>query len=265
MIRFQFKSLPSCVSAPAVALALALLAGTPLSAAEPVAGETGAATATPEPAKTEGTGATSGANDPEIVLTPEEKAEKEARKACKVDICTAFRNPSAGGHDISCDVLKSWRKEQLVKMVSRLKVTWPYGPVRCTSALKIKHGDLAKAVTEPKYSTTLDKHSVSCTVERPDDKPTEIKFEFSPKVDFANGKAVAAKMNWGKIEAPALIKGAMWTATAADNTVNLLSSYLVTDINDFIEKKCDEVKDEWAARNEASTLLRAARGDGTRP
>ncbi len=241
MIRFQFKSLLSYVSAPAVALALAVLAGAPSSAAEQVTGEAGAATAAVEPAKTE-------TKDPEIVLTPEEKAEKEARKACKVDICTAFRNPSAGGHDISCDVLKSWRKEQLVKMVSRLKVTWPYGPVRCTSSLKIKHDDLAKAVTEPKYSTTLDKHSVSCTVERPDDKPTEIKFEFSPKVDFANGKAVAAKMNWGKIEAPALIKGAMWTATAADNTVNLLSSYLVTDINDFIEKKCDEVKDEWAAR-----------------
>ncbi|MBL8882870.1 MAG: hypothetical protein JNL45_07440 [Hyphomicrobium sp.] len=244
MIRFQFKSLCSNVAASAVALALAVLAGAPQSVAEPAAGEAGAAAAVVQPAKTEA----GGTKDPEIVLTPEEKTEKEARKACKVDICTAFRNPSAAGHDISCDVLKSWRKEQLVKMVSRLKVTWPYGPVRCTSSLKIKRDDLAKAVTEPKYSTTLDKHSVSCTVERSNDKPTEIKFEFSPKVDFANGKAVAAKMNWGKIEAPTLIKGAMWTATAADNTVNLLSSYLVTDINDFIEKKCDEVKDEWAAR-----------------
>ncbi|MEZ5898146.1 MAG: hypothetical protein R3D51_01505 [Hyphomicrobiaceae bacterium] len=206
------------------------------------------APAASEPAKTEAQGLEGNLKDSEIVLTPEEKAEKEGRKACKVEICAAFRNPSAAGSDISCDVLKSWRKDQLVKMVSRLKVTWPYGPVRCTSSIKLKRDELVKAVTEPKYSTKLDKHSVACTVERENDEPTQINFEFSPKIDFEKGKAVAAKMNWGKVEAPTLLKGAMWTATAADNTVNMLSSYLVTDINDFINNKCDEVKDEWSSR-----------------
>ncbi|MCB1483966.1 MAG: hypothetical protein KDJ17_03640 [Hyphomicrobiaceae bacterium] len=237
----------------------ALVASVHLAAAEPAAsgtsepaataaGENAKTPAASEPAKTEAQGLEGNLKDSEIVLTPEEKAEKEGRKACKVEICAAFRNPSAAGSDISCDVLKSWRKEQLVKMVSRLKVTWPYGPVRCTSSIKLKRDELVKAVSEPKYSTKLDKHSVACTVERENDEPTQIKFEFSPKVDFENGKAVAAKMNWGKVEAPTLLKGAMWTATAADNTVNMLSSYLVTDINDFIENKCDEVKDEWSSR-----------------
>ena len=60
------------------------------------------------------------------------------------------------------------------------------------------------------------------------------------------GKATKAKINWGKVEAPTLVKGALWTATAADNTINLLSGTLIEDINDFIDKKCDEVKDEWS-------------------
>jgi len=184
----------------------------------------------------------------EVQLTPEEKAEKEARKACKVDICAAFRNPSSSGNDIACDVMKSWRKEQLMKMVSRLKASWPYGPVKCTTAIHLKRSELVKAMTESKYTTQLDPHAVKCSVEKSEGGPTDLSFEFSPKITFEKGVAVSAKMNWGKIEGPTVIKGALWTATAADNTVNMLSSSLVEDINDFIVKKCDEVKDAWAAR-----------------
>ncbi len=185
---------------------------------------------------------------PEIELTAEEKAERDSRKACKVDICAAFRKPSAGGADISCDVVKSWRKEQLGKLVGRLKVSWPYGPVRCTSAVKLKRGDLHKAMTEEKYETQLDKHEVTCVVDRLAEPAADIKFDFSPKVTFEKGLAIKAKINWGKLEAPTLIKGALWTATAADNTVNILSSSLVEDINSFIGKKCDDVKEEWASK-----------------
>lgn len=185
---------------------------------------------------------------PDIELTPEEKAEKQARSACKADICSAFRGMKATGGDIACNVVKSWRKEQLAKLVGKLKVSWPYGPVRCTSDVKLKRADLIKAMSEDKLILQLDKHSVVCKVDRDKEAATDINFEFSPKVTFEKGKATKAEINWGKIEAPTLIKGALWTATAADNTVNLLSGTLVDDINDFIGKKCDEVKDEWAGK-----------------
>ena len=54
--------------------------------------------------------------------------------------------------------------------------------------------------------------------------------------------------HWGKIEAPTLIKSALWTATAADNTVNILSGSIVEEVNTFVSKRCDEVKDQWAAK-----------------
>ena len=185
---------------------------------------------------------------PDSALTAEEKAEKEARKSCKVDICAAFRAKKIEGPDIACNVTKSWRKEQLGKLVGKLKVSWPYGSVRCTSGVNMKRADLIKAMTDDKIEMQLDKHSVACVVEREKEASTDIKFDFSPKVTFEKGKATKAKINWGKIEAPALIKSALWTATAADNTVNLMSSTLVEDINDFIDKKCDEVKDQWAGK-----------------
>jgi len=180
------------------------------------------------------------------VLTPEELAEREGRKACKVAICAAFHLKKAEGPDIACNVLKSWRKEQLQKMIERAKVSWPWGGVKCVADIRLKRGDLIKAMTEPSYVATLDKHQVNCEIEREKEAPAKISFAFAPKVTFENGKATKASLNWGAIDAPTLVKGAMWTATATDNTFNVLQSTLIEDINDFIGPKCDEVKDAWA-------------------
>ncbi len=177
-------------------------------------------------------------------LTPEELQEREARKSCKVAICAAFRNRKPEGGDISCNVIKSWRKEQLSKMIEKAKVSWPWGRVKCTAPIQLKRDMLIKAVSEPAYEATLAKHKVVCEVEREKDGNAEIKFEFTPKIRFEKGKATKATLNWGTIEAPTLVKGAMWTATASDNTFNVLQSTIVEDINDFIDNKCDEVKDE---------------------
>lgn len=180
------------------------------------------------------------------VLTPEEIAEREERKACKVAICSAFHVRKAEGDDIACNVLKTWRKEQLQKMIERAKVSWPWGRVKCVADIKLKRADLIKATSEASYVTTLDEHKVNCEIDRDNEAPTKISFSFKPKITFANGKATKASLNWGTIEAPALVKGAMWTATATDNTFNVLQSSLIEDINDFIGAKCDEVKEEWA-------------------
>jgi hypothetical protein len=180
----------------------------------------------------------------EIVLTPEEKAEKEARKACKIDVCKAFHSKAATGQ-IACHVIKSWQKERLTKLISKLKVTWPYGGVHCSTDLSVDRADIVKAMTEPKVEIAFHKHTVTCSIADEKKGDTQFKFELTPKIEFENGKATKAHANWGKIEAPTLVKSAMWTATAADNTVNLLSSTIVEEVNNFITKRCDEVKDAW--------------------
>lgn len=183
----------------------------------------------------------------EVELTPEEKAERESRKACKVAICAAFHNRNADGGDIACKVVKTWRKEHLEKIVSKAKVSWPWGRVQCVADIRLKRDMLIKAMTEPSHEAVLDKHQVACHVEREKDK-AELKFDFTPKVTFEAGKATKAVLNWGTIEAPTLVKGAMWTATATDNTFNVLERTVVDDINDFISKKCMEVKDDWQGK-----------------
>jgi hypothetical protein len=131
--------------------------------------------------------------------------------------------------------------------VAKAKVSWPWGRVICRTDVRLGRQMLVKAMTQPKYEANLDKHGVACEVER-DKEKAEIRFEFTPKIVFENGKAVKATLNWGKVEAPALLKGAMWTATATDNALNVFQGTVVDDINDFIDKKCAEVKDEWQAK-----------------
>lgn len=186
--------------------------------------------------------------DPDVNLTPEEKAEKEGRQACKVELCRAFHSKDSAGNNIACHVIKSWRKEQLVKLIAKLKVTWPYEGAHCSTDLSVKRAELVTAMSQAKAEVTFEKHAVTCSIAKEKDPATEFTFELTPKVTFENGKAIAAQANWGKIEAPTLIKSALWTATAADNTINLLSSTIVDEVNDFIGKRCDEVKDQWASK-----------------
>jgi hypothetical protein len=45
------------------------------------------------------------------VLTPEEKAEKESRKACKIKLCDILASKNSQGDDVTCDIVKTWREE----------------------------------------------------------------------------------------------------------------------------------------------------------
>lgn len=179
-------------------------------------------------------------------LTPEEVAERESRKACKVAICSALHNRKAG-EDVSCNITKSWRKEQLDKMVGKASVSWPWGKVVCVAPIKLKRDMLIAVLAGAKVEADIGQQSLACEVDRAEGK-AEIKAEFSPKVTFEGGKATKAVLHWGKIDAPALVKGAMWTATATDNTFNILQSTIVDDINHFATAGCDEVKADWQGK-----------------
>ena len=68
-------------------------------------------------------------------LTPEEKAEKVTRKACKAKICDIIATRDPAGEDISCDITKTWREEDIAKMLGG-KIEWPWGKAVCQSKLE---------------------------------------------------------------------------------------------------------------------------------
>ena len=179
--------------------------------------------------------------------TEEEKKEREVRRACAVALCSTLHNRKPDTGDVSCSVRKTWRKEHITKVLAKGKLSWPWGDARCSTDLKFDRATLVKAMSEKNYDAQFPEHQVSCELDREAEK-YQVKLNIQPKVTFADGKAVKAVMNWGKIEAPVLAKSALWSATAADNTFGVLQSTVVEDINDFIQNKCEDVKAEWQGK-----------------
>jgi hypothetical protein len=177
-------------------------------------------------------------------LTPEERAEKEARKACKKKICDIIATRDPTGEDVSCDIAKTWREEDIVKMLGG-KISWPWGKAVCQSRLDVRRKDLARAMSDPDFEMVMAVQKVRCTLAQKDGgEPYAIEITLAPKAKFENGKATEARINWGEASAPTFIYPLIYAGTGLDNSANVLGPEVVRMINGFTTKKCAEVKAE---------------------
>jgi hypothetical protein len=179
--------------------------------------------------------------------TEEEKREREGRKRCAIAVCSTLHNKKPADGQVTCNIQKTWRKETLTKILSRGKISWPWGDLRCTSDIKLDRASLIKAMDAPEFEAQFDTYDIRCQIDSTKEK-YDVTAQLRPKVTFKQGKAVKANLNWGKLEAPTLAKSALWSMTAADNTFGLLQSTAVEDINEFITTRCMEVKEEWQGK-----------------
>ncbi len=178
------------------------------------------------------------------VLTPEEKAEKEARKACKIKICDIIATKAPQGDDVACDIVKTWRQEDIVKMLGG-QINWPWGNAVCQSKLEVKREPLAKAMSEAAYDMSLPTQTVSCKLaQKQAGEPYVVEIAMAPKIKFKDGKAIEATLNWGTASAPLLIYTLIYAGTGLDNSANVLGPEVVRMVNEFTTKKCAEVKNE---------------------
>jgi hypothetical protein len=181
------------------------------------------------------------------VLTPEELAEKEARKACKQQICDIIATRDPAGEDVACDIVKTWREEDIVKMLGG-RISWPWGKAVCRSKLEVKRGPLARAMSDAGYQMSMPSQKVRCTLsQKSEGEPYVVEITLAPRAKFENGKAVEAQINWGEASAPMFIYPLIYAGTALDNSANVLGGEVVRMINEFTTKKCAEVKAELPA------------------
>jgi hypothetical protein len=180
-------------------------------------------------------------------LTPEERAEKEARKACKAKICDIIATQDPAGDDVSCDIVKTWREEDIAKMLGG-KISWPWGKAVCQSKLELPRASLAKAMSEAEYEVVMPQQKVRCTLaQKTEGEPYGVELTMAPKVKFKDGKASEATINWGEAQAPLLIYPLIFAGTGLDNSTNVLGPKVVRLVNQFTTKKCAEVRAELPA------------------
>jgi len=181
------------------------------------------------------------------VLTPKEKAEKEARKACQIEICDILSTKEPEGPDVACDIGWTWRADEITDAVGD-HFDWPWGKVVCQSKIRLKRAPLAKAMSEPMYALAMQTQTVRCTLYQNEGKPVVIELALAPKVAFKSGEATKGSATWGNVSAPAAIYPLLYAATSLDNSTNFLGNEVVNQINKFIRKDCNAVKDELPGR-----------------
>jgi len=177
-------------------------------------------------------------------LSPEQQAEKEAHKACEAKICDIIATRDPAGADVTCDIVKTWREADLVKMLGG-RINWPWGGAMCQSKVTLERGPLAKAMREPAYEMSMPTQTARCTLaQKEDGDPYVVEISVAPKVKFENGKAVEGQVNWGTASAPMAIHPLIYAGTALDNSAIVFGPELVRLVNAFTAKKCAQVKAE---------------------
>ena len=177
---------------------------------------------------------------PEIVARMQK--EKEARRACKIEICTAFAKPAPGA-PITCEVTKTWTQQEITEKIVGGSYIWRYGHTQCTVKLALDRDIIAKAVAEAKTAATFPEHTFICNV---DDKDTakgqafSVRVAFTPAVSFENGQAKSVAIEPVKTEGSAIASAAVSSLTAVDKVSGVVSRAAAAEINTFLFEKCNE-------------------------
>lgn len=179
---------------------------------------------------------------PDLPVPLAERLEKEstARAACKKTICESMRSKKADGEPIACKVTKTWPNVDLRDRILKGKMEWKWGHAQCEADVKMDRALIARIAAEPKLEVKIGKHKLSCNLEPEDGKEShKLSFGIDPTITFENGKATKAVLNWSEVDGSTLAKTALWSATAVDNTFNVLQGAVVEQINDFFGASCD--------------------------
>ena len=168
--------------------------------------------------------------------------EKEARRTCKIEICTAFAKPAAGS-PITCEVTKTWPQPDITSKVVGGSYVWQYGHTQCTVKLSLDRGLIAKAMAEGSNSVKFPEHSFICNIDDKDatkGKAFTVTLSFTPSITFEKGQAKSVTLEPVKTEGSSLASAAVSSLMAVDKVSGAVSRAAASEINEFLYTKCKE-------------------------
>ncbi len=165
-------------------------------------------------------------------------AEKQKLAQCAKDICSIIVSKSASGPDLTCDLTKTWEKDEIQKNADAKKMSWGLGSAKCTAKLSAKRSELISALTSPAGSLKLAKQSVACEIGT---EKYSVSATLAPDLKLKDGVATNASLHIDDIKGAALIKGVVWTAATLEQNFGLLEGDIVREVNHFIKDQCPKI------------------------
>ncbi|MGO8954950.1 MAG: hypothetical protein ACLPWS_18460 [Rhodomicrobium sp.] len=171
-----------------------------------------------------------------------DKAEEKQKLAqCAKDICGIVLSKDASGPDLTCDLTKTWEKDEVQKGADSKKITWGLGTAKCSIKVSAKRADLVAALTSPENTLKISKQSVACEIGA---EKYPISATLAPELKFNGGTNTAASLHVDDIKGATLIKGVVWTAAELEKHFGLLEGDLVREVNRFVQKECPKIAAE---------------------
>ncbi len=164
--------------------------------------------------------------------------EKQQLAQCAKDICGIIVSKDAKGPDVTCDLTKTWEKEDIQKGADSKKITWGLGSARCSAKVNIKRADIVAAFTSPEMKFKFSKQPFSCEIGT---SKYPVSATLAPVLKLKDGTIVGASLRMDDIQGATLIKGVVWTASALERHLGVFEGDLVREVNRFVQKECPKI------------------------
>ena len=120
------------------------------------------------------------------------KSSPSARKSF-----AAYLSKNAKGPDFTCDLAKTWEKEDIQKGADYKNISWGFGSARCTAKLNAKRADLVAALTSRDYTLKIGKQPVACEI---GEEKYTIRATLAPELAFKDGTVTHGSVHMDDIE-----------------------------------------------------------------
>ncbi len=167
--------------------------------------------------------------------TPE---EKEKLAECAKQMCSMVASKNAHGPDLTCDLTKSWAKEDLEKGADYKHISWGFGSARCNAKVTVKRADIIAALTSHEYKLKISKQAIACEI---GEEKYTIRATLAPELTLKDGAVTHGELHMDNIEGTALIKGVVWSAAALERHFGLFENDVVRESNKFLQKECPKI------------------------
>jgi hypothetical protein len=164
-------------------------------------------------------------------------AEKQNIAKCAKDLCSIIASKKADGPDLSCDLTKTWAKDDIQKNADAKNLSWGFGSAKCSVKVSVRRAEIVAAISKPDYTFKVDKHQVSCEIGEGSDA-YQVALSIAPQLKFKNGTDEGASLHIADIKGAPLIKGVVWTTAKLEQHFGIFEGDMVREVNKFIQKEC---------------------------
>ncbi len=161
------------------------------------------------------------------------KADEKANlKACEIKICGLIVTKKAEGDNVTCDLTKTWGKDEIAAGTVGKSMKWSWGDAQCSVNFALPAAPMLNALSADKAELVTKATDVTCQIGS-GDKKDALKFKMAPKLNFEKGIVVDAKLGITDVTGPFMQRMTIKAAALIEKT-SLFKKAAVKEVNKFI-------------------------------